>query len=328
MPNVGGVLGIAVLVVWFGGLAIVLLRRSRADKRPLFPPGARPPAPRAAAYLGPRQIPAKSAFATETNVPPTPPPPPRLHGRDVYAAAFRSACEPGYITRSGWDRLDDLADDLRITAGERAVVEEGPRREALARQVASMLETDIFSPDAASALEHWMKEMRCKPSDLDSDQTTEMQHLATAWRLTHDPIRIVDVPIALTKGEMCYVSTSAMWSELREVSYGVRAGSTVRIPLGAGLSFRVAGYKRIAFNSSALRMIDHGELYITNRRIILTGTTKNFSVRLSSVLKVTPAGDGIIVDKASGRSPHLQLFGLDPLHVAIVTRRLVAEANA
>jgi hypothetical protein len=55
-------------------------------------------------------------------------------------------------------------------------------------------------------------------------------------------------------------------------------------------------------------------LYLTNKRLILRGSTRNITVRLSSVLSFDAYGNGIEVQKASGRPPFLEI---DPAELEI-----------
>jgi hypothetical protein len=49
--------------------------------------------------------------------------------------------------------------------------------------------------------------------------------------------------------------------------------------------------------------VDHGILYVTNKRLIFTGSRRaNTTIRLTSVLAITPYSDGVEIQKTTGRN--------------------------
>ena len=56
-----------------------------------------------------------------------------------------------------------------------------------------------------------------------------------------------------------------------------------------------------------MTLIDSGSIYLTNKRIIFTGTKKNAYIRFEKILNITPHTDGVEIDKDTGKSSTLQL---------------------
>jgi hypothetical protein len=74
-----------------------------------------------------------------------------------------------------------------------------------------------------------------------------------------------------------------------------------------GLHWRMGSIAPSRVTREDLRRLDGGTLYITSKRILLTGAHKGYHLRYSSVLGIEVFSDAIRVEKASGRSPVLVL---------------------
>jgi hypothetical protein len=91
-----------------------------------------------------------------------------------------------------------------------------------------------------------------------------------------------------------------------------------------GLRWRVGSVAPSRVTREELQRLDAGTLYITSKRLLLTGGSKNYQLRYSSVLGVEVCQDAIRVEKASGRRPVLILA--DPeIPAAILTAVLAAQ---
>jgi hypothetical protein len=88
------------------------------------------------------------------------------------------------------------------------------------------------------------------------------------------------------------------------VSY---AGVTGSFRIVKGVRFRVGNIAPVRHARDALTHLDSGMLYITNKRLILMGTTRNITVRLSNVLSFEVYADGIEIQKASVRPPFVKM---------------------
>ena len=62
-------------------------------------------------------------------------------------------------------------------------------------------------------------------------------------------------------------------------------------------------------------LIDTGTLYITNKRIIFTGSRNNKTISLSSILSLTPYTDGVEIEKF-GKSPILT--GMEDIEIILI----------
>lgn len=118
----------------------------------------------------------------------------------------------------------------------------------------------------------------------------------------------VDCPLSLQKSEVCYWAGEASWYEFRSVTKRINyRGLTASIPIAKGLRYRVGSITPNVERSSELTPIDHGQLYITNKRILFDGGEKNTTLTWGGLTQVQLFDGGVILEKGTGKSPHLML---------------------
>lgn len=147
---------------------------------------------------------------------------------------------------------------------------------------------------------------------------TEAARDSTAWlssvQTTTDTFNLlaglpaIDCPLSLQKSEVCHWSGEASWYEFRSVTKRVNYhGLTASLPIAKGLRYRLGSIAPSVERSSELVPIDHGHLYITNKRILFDGGQKNTTLTWNGLLQVQLFDGGIILEKNTGKSPHLMI---------------------
>lgn len=131
---------------------------------------------------------------------------------------------------------------------------------------------------------------------------------ALLWRIENGDFPQVAAPIHLQRGETCYYSSTASWHELRTRTKRIDyAGVSKSIRVVGGLRLRLGSIVPHRITADELVEIDRGTVYITNKRIIFDGSRKNTAIRLSSLIGLEVYSDAVVLEKATGRSPHLML---------------------
>ena len=122
-------------------------------------------------------------------------------------------------------------------------------------------------------------------------------------------------PIKLKKSEKYIASSPAKLCLFKNDGRVGTYGLTGRIPLGKGLSFRMAS-GRVMMGKS-WQVDQSGELHLTTDKIIFDGTNKNYSVPWSKVLKFAVTSDGlqIHIDRENGSDFIILLEEALPLRV-------------
>ena len=76
-----------------------------------------------------------------------------------------------------------------------------------------------------------------------------------------------------------------------------------------GLTYRVDGAAPKRITRDGLAPVDWGLLYVTSRRLVFVGQKTREAIRFNELLGLEVFADAIVLEKTSGRRPHLFLEG-------------------
>lgn len=220
-----------------------------------------------------------------------------------------------------------LADD-RLTLAERAKIDSLTRALRLPDDVARRTLDRARSARLEIATRAAIADQRLSPTEmadlaslaralgtsLSFDTATQhtLDRYALLWHIENGQLPTIAVPIVLQRGEVCHAVADAVWMELRtrteRVNYG---GPVISVRICKGVRYRVGSVRVQRITRDELTPIDQGRLYVTNKRLIFDGAKKNTAIRYSSLIAFEPFGDGVVLEKASGKSPHIRLGNTD-----------------
>jgi len=214
-----------------------------------------------------------------------------------------------HLNAADRQKLDDLAKAIRLPqdVADRILLRARENRLAIAAKKA--IDDQRLSPTELADL---YALARALDIELQLDQHTQamFDRCSLLWRIDNGELPTLNVGINLQRGEMCHAVADTTWMEMRtrtdRINYG---GPVASIRICKGLRYRVGSVRVQRITREELIEVDRGRLYLTNKRVIFDGGKKNTSIRLSALLSFTPFADGVVLEKSSGRSPHLLLNG-------------------
>jgi hypothetical protein len=113
---------------------------------------------------------------------------------------------------------------------------------------------------------------------------------------------ITNVPILLSKDEKCYIKVHEVeLYEDRSVSDTVGGYSGFSFRVARGVSYRIGGFGAQSESHMEKRLIDKGIFYVTNKRYVFDGSSKNIEGDLKKVISVEAYSDGIKISRANKR---------------------------
>ena len=141
---------------------------------------------------------------------------------------------------------------------------------------------------------------RAKKKRLDEKADAAFKRWAAAVEANGRQLPTYDSDIRLKKGELCYFKDStAKLLEPRSVRSGGYGGASIRVAKGMSIhSGRFASESHDEW-----REITTGALYVTNRRIIFDGATKNREILLPDVMSVQPGFRCAVVNSHKLQKP-------------------------
>jgi hypothetical protein len=235
----------------------------------------------------------------------------KLHskiGEIVYKKSFEEAVADGRLTKNEEDFLNKLETTLKIPKTLADKISSETRIAHLENYVAQIVADQRLSP-----IEE--QEMQAIASSLNinvqlNDQTREqLRKLKLYWALENLDLPIIHSDIAIQKSEVCHLKIpNVSWYELRSVRQRVSySGYSTSFKVAKGFYLRSGSYRPQSYSVDTMKHIDTGTIYLTNKRIIFTGTKKNSNIRIDKILDLTPYTDGVEIGKDTGKSPTLQM---------------------
>lgn len=109
----------------------------------------------------------------------------------------------------------------------------------------------------------------------------------------------------LETGEVLYHHSYTIdWYEEKTVATNI-AYNGFRIKSGSGVSFNTGSYTVVKNDIVRFALIDRGDFYITNKRVIFIGkqNRQNRSIKIDDILEISAYKDGILLGKSSGKKP-------------------------
>jgi hypothetical protein len=162
--------------------------------------------------------------------------------------------------------------------------------------------------------------------EIDSATRAQLDRFRWFWLMENGTFPEIQVPINLQKKEVCHfsgaVGLSEMRTETQRINYG---GPVVRIKIMKGLYYRAGSVRVERVTRDILRQVDSGVLYVTNKRVIFDGARKNTTIRLSSILSITPYADAVEIEKTSGRNPFFTTSDAEWLTILLSSRLAQSE---
>ncbi len=133
--------------------------------------------------------------------------------------------------------------------------------------------------------------------------------MATKGRLP-SPIQ---TGLMLDESELVYHQIRTTWHQSRVNNYSF-AGPSLSIPIVKGLRYRMASYD--VARTEAMTPLSKGVLYVTSKRLLFVGESRNTSINLSRVVNFQIFKDALKVEKSTGKP---DLFSMDVADAGYIT---------
>ncbi len=205
-----------------------------------------------------------------------------------------------------WDhkvsnKLETLAEDLRLS--DQSV--KGALSEVVIPLLQNYLEPifkeERFSREEREKLENFLRGGGAK---IPKDQEEQLQLFTQYWEIEQGVLPVIEPDINLQKSETLHYTTTIEWMEYRKVTKRINyGGPTVRIKLAKGFYYRAGSLQAQSVSEDVLKVIDSGQIYLTNKRLIFVGARGNKNIRLDKILTINPYTNGVAIQKDSGKSP-------------------------
>jgi hypothetical protein len=114
--------------------------------------------------------------------------------------------------------------------------------------------------------------------------------------------------------------------ELRTKTEGYKyRGPAVRLRITKSLYYRTGDIKTTRETKDVITLIDSGDLYVTNKRILFNGGKGNKVIKYSQIIDLTPYTDGVKIVRDTGKEINFQLSEQDGEVLTATITRLIGD---
>jgi hypothetical protein len=244
--------------------------------------------------------------------------------RELYRARLQSALRDSHLSDAEKTALESMATSFGLDHA----IQQAVYKEEVLKVVQQAFDASIADKRLTTAEDQRLTEMASNFGVTwthDDATRTLVERFRLLGRISSHDIPEIQANILLQRGEKCYAQFPCRLHEKRSVTKAVRySGPGGRVRIMKGLSWRF-GYVNVSrVTSEELRQIDSGTLYITSKRLLFDGQSKNVSVAFKKIIHFTLYKDGIQIEKDSGRDPYF--LGDGDIELLGVTLEAALEA--
>lgn len=221
-------------------------------------------------------------------------------GKIIYKKKVQLVISDDRIEDSEKEELDSLEKEFNIPESDSTEILSNEVSSKIQTYVNSLLEKRRISPEEEKKLNEMISGMHVT-ANFTGDGISRFRKY---WDIENAELVPIEAPINLQKSENLYFKAKIEWFEERTrtttVSYG---GISTRFRICKGVYLRGGSIAPMRNTEEYLKLIDNGDIYFTNKRIIFMGQHGNKQIPYSKILAFTPFADGIEIDKDTGKKP-------------------------
>ncbi len=226
-----------------------------------------------------------------------------LHERaahDVYRAKVAEALADGERSDADELTLEMVAQSLELPATQAEQILADEIRKLLSFALQASISDRRWSEADEEMFNSLAKRLGAK---VQHDEATQrgLARLRALWRISEGDLPVRPVDLHLAPGEVCHAWEAGGRHEVRAVVQRYDyAGPVVRVPIMKGVKWRMGSVVVNRVRKDQLVELDHGVLYLTNRRLLFDGQKHTSSIVMGRIVRFTLHSDGLKIEKSSG----------------------------
>lgn len=224
-------------------------------------------------------------------------------GEIIYTKKVKLVISDDKIEDSEESELNTLEKEFHLSESDATKILKDEVNTKIQSYVDQLIEKRRISPEEEKKFHEMVSGMHVKV-EITGDGLSRFRKY---WDIENKELNPMNSPINLQKSENLYFTANVEWYEERTrtttVSYG---GVGTRFKICKGVYLRAGSIAPMRNTETYLKLIDRGDVFFTNKRIIFMGDHGNKVIPYSKILSFTPYSNGIEIDKETGKKPFLK----------------------
>lgn len=247
-------------------------------------------------------------------------------GEEIYRNNVKWSIYDGELTSDEKENLKKIKETLGLSEETADNIYSEEASKIYQRYVDNIVADQRISPEEEKLLIELKEKLDLDTINMDYSSRKMFDKYKLFWLIENGDVPTITSPINIQKSEKMYFTTNITWHELRKeyirTTYSGLTYTSSNILGIKGLKYRNGSITPHRISEDVLKPIDTGTMYLTNKRIIFTGTKGNKTINLSKVLSYEVYSDGIQINKDSGKSPFFQFSNDIDLMAVFLSRAL------
>lgn len=235
-------------------------------------------------------------------------------GASIYRDRVQGMISDDVFADSEREELKTLRAEFNLTDENGKDIYSEECKKKIQAYVDKLVEKRRMSPDEEKTLNDMISGLGIDTHFTDAG-LSKLRHF---WEIESGKLVPIDTPVNLQKNECLYYASKIEWYEERSrttyVSYG---GLTTNFRICKGVSLRAGNIAPARHSEEYMKLIDSGDVYFTNKRIVFTGTHGNKTIPWSKILDFTPYADGVEIGKDTGKKPFFKCSDVETMGLFI-----------
>lgn len=221
-------------------------------------------------------------------------------GSSIYRAKVQDVISDDKLTDSERDALKTIRSEFNLADEHGKDIYSNECKKKIQAYIDKLVEKRRMSPDEEKTLNDMISGL-----GIDAHFTDDgLSKLRRFWEIESGELVPIASPVNLQKNENLYYSAKIQWYEERSrTAYVSYSGVAMNFRICKGVSLRAGNIAPARHSEEYMKLIDSGDVYFTNKRIIFTGAHGNKTILWSKILDFTPYADGVEIGKDTGKKP-------------------------
>lgn len=224
-------------------------------------------------------------------------------GKLIYRNKVKCVIEDNRVEESEKEDLENIKNEFSINDDIGDDIYGSECQQKIQSYVDEIIKKRRMSPEEDKKLQEMISELDIKVSFNGNGLDTLKEY----WQVENGELKELESPINIQKSEKLYFKQKINWYEERkQITYVSYSGLTSNIRICKGLNLRAGAVAPSRHTEDVMKLIDSGEVFFTNKRIIFMGEHGNKNIPYSKVLAIVPYTNGIQIEKDTGKSPFFE----------------------
>jgi hypothetical protein len=243
-----------------------------------------------------------------------------VFAKKIYTEEYSKAIINGRLTSEIETYFSKLANMLNIPENVSNEISKDLRMQKVQSYIKEITNDGKVSPQEEQELNDMAKSLSINMI-FDEKNQESLNKMKLLWKIENEDLPVLSPNVILPKKENCFYSGEVDWYEYRtQINRVNYSGPTVRVKILKGMYYRAGSLNVNTESREVLKKIDHGTLYISNKRLLFCGTNRNITIQLDKIIDFEKYSDGFKIVKDSGRNVFIAPDNDIDIPVAIVAK--------